>query len=79
MLKIGIYLQYVTLRHVYKEIGGEWLVKQAFETLEMDDNLAEIAQMLFTTKLLHLSSELETECWLCENHPLTNFTKPNKT
>jgi len=62
MLKIGIYLQYVTLRHVYKEIGGEWLVKQAFETLEMDDNLAEIAQMLFTIKLLHLSSELETEC-----------------
>ncbi len=62
MLKIGIYLQYVTLRHVYKEIGGEWLVKQAFETLEMDDNLAEIAQMLFTIKLLHPSSELETEC-----------------
>jgi hypothetical protein len=23
-------------------MGGEWLVKQAYETLEMDDNLAEI-------------------------------------
>jgi uncharacterized pyridoxal phosphate-containing UPF0001 family protein len=33
------------------------LVKQAFETLEMDDNLVEIAQMLLTTKLLHPSGD----------------------
>jgi len=38
-------------------MSGEWLVKQAFETLEMDDNLAEIAQMLLTTKLLHPSGD----------------------
>lgn len=58
-----------------KEIGGEWLVKQAFEKLgieeilktsKIEDNLTEIAQMLLTAKLLHPSSELETERWLCE-------------
>jgi len=53
-----------------EKIGGEWLVKHASETLEMDDilkatklddNLAEIAQILLTAMLLHPSSELETE------------------
>ena len=59
-----------------KEIGGEWLVKQAFDklgigTILADSGLAgpqiDIAQMLLTGKLLHPSSELETERWLKEN------------
>ncbi|MFA5418971.1 MAG: IS1634 family transposase [Bacteroidales bacterium] len=59
-----------------KEIGGEWLVKQAFDKLGIASILAgsglegpqiDIAQMLLTGKLLHPSSELETERWLREN------------
>lgn len=59
-----------------KEIGGEWLVKQAFEKLDVASILADaglegsqidIAQMLLTGKLLHPSSELESERWLKEN------------
>jgi len=59
-----------------KEIGGEWLVKQAFDKLGIPAILAgsgiegpqtDIAQMLLTGKLLHPSSELETERWLKEN------------
>jgi hypothetical protein len=59
-----------------KEIGGEWLVKQAFEKLGIDEilsnigltaNQIKIAQLLLSAKLLHPSSELETERWLSEN------------
>jgi|TARA_R110002050_G_C8916939_1_gene511181 hypothetical protein len=59
-----------------KEIGGEWLVKQAFDKLGIASILAslgldapqtDIAQMLLTGKLLHPSSELEAERWLKEN------------
>ena len=59
-----------------KEIGGEWLVKQAFDELGVSSILADsgldatqidIAQMLLTGKLLHPSSELEAERWLKEN------------
>ncbi len=59
-----------------KEIGGEWLVKQAFDKLGLDTILADlgldipqidIAQMLLTGKLLHPSSELEAERWLKQN------------
>jgi len=59
-----------------KDIGGEWLVKQAFERLNIPETLkaigldtkqVEIAQLLLTAKLLHPSSELETERWLNEN------------
>ena len=59
-----------------KEIGGEWLVKQVFDKLGiasiladsgLDDSQIDIAQMLLTGKLLHPSSELETERWLKEN------------
>lgn len=59
-----------------KTIGGEWLVKQAFDKLGIDKILAnaglsvsqvDIAQMLLTAKLIHPSSELETERWLSEN------------
>lgn len=59
-----------------KEIGGEWLVKQAFDKLGMasilknsglDQAQIDLAQMLLTGKLLHPSSELEAERWLKEN------------
>lgn len=59
-----------------KDIGGEWLVKQAFKKLGIASVLAgsglegsqiDIAQMLLTGKLLHPSSELEAERWLKEN------------
>ena len=59
-----------------KEIGGEWLVKQAFDKLNIPLALTEIglnkqqvetAQLLLTAKLLHPSSELETQRWLNEN------------
>lgn len=78
-----------------KSIGGEWLVKQAFGKFGMSDILssigmgvieADIAQMLLTAKMLHPSSELETERWLQENsgiqelhnvrtdhHPVTRY------
>lgn len=59
-----------------KEIGGEWLVKQAFDKLGIATILTDlglnvpqidIAQMLLTGKLLHPSSELEAERWLKQN------------
>lgn len=58
------------------QIGGEWLVKQAFEKLGivdilesigLDNSQIDIAQTLLTAKLIHPSSELETERWLNEN------------
>jgi len=58
------------------QIGGEWLVKQAFdklgvinilESIGLDNNQIDIAQSLLTAKLIHPSSELETERWLNEN------------
>jgi len=59
-----------------KTIGGEWLVKQSFEKFNINDLFSairmspkesDIAQMLLTAKMLHPSSELETERWLKEN------------
>lgn len=59
-----------------KSIGGEWLVKQAFNKLGIDQILQDIgldtkqidvAQLLLTAKLIHPSSELETERWLNES------------
>jgi len=59
-----------------KEIGGEWLVRQVFDKLGigsiladsgLNDSQIDIAQMLLTGKLLHPSSETETERWLKEN------------
>ena len=58
-----------------KDIGGEWLVKQAFDKLNiphvleeigLDDSQVKTAQLLLTAKLIHPSSELETERWLNE-------------
>ena len=59
-----------------KSIGGEYLVKQAFDKLDIDSifqstgmnkNESGIAQMLLTGRLIHPASELETERWLAEN------------
>ena len=70
-----------------KEIGGEWLIKQAFDKLGIDKilsetglsaNQAEIAQMLLTAKLLHPSSELETERWLSENSAAPELYKTDE-
>jgi hypothetical protein len=58
-----------------KDVGGEWLVKQAFDRLNiprvleeigLDENQVKTAQLLLTAKLIHPSSELETERWLNE-------------
>jgi hypothetical protein len=59
-----------------KSIGGEWLVKQAFDSMKLPSILEHIglsksqiidAQLLLTGKLLHPSSELEAMRWLNEN------------
>ncbi len=59
-----------------RDIGGEWLCKQAFDKLGlksfferqgMNEVQTSMAQMLLTAKMIHPSSELETERWLKEN------------
>ena len=69
-----------------KTIGGEWLVKQAFNkfglsdlfsSIGMSENEAGIAQMLLTAKLLHPSSELEAERWLRENSGVGELYNPD--
>lgn len=58
------------------EIGGEWFIKQIFDCLHFDKALKDlnfsefessISQLLLTTKMLHPSSELESERWLQNN------------
>ena len=70
-----------------KEIGGEWLVKQAFEKLQIDkilskiglsENQVDISQMLLTAKLLHPSSELETDRWLSESSASAELFKTDE-
>lgn len=65
-----------------KSIGGEWLVKQTFDKLNLpkilaDTNMSDreivIAQKLLTAKLIHPSSELETERWLEENSGINDI------
>jgi len=59
-----------------KELGGEWVAKQAFERLTLDDILISLemkqkdivmSKALLTAKMVHPSSELETQRWLTEN------------
>ena len=59
-----------------RNMGGEWLVKQAMEKLGIQEILSatgmskeetSIAQMLLTAKAIHPSSELETGRWLHES------------
>ncbi len=68
-----------------RTIGGEWLVKQTFDKLGMDDvfsgtgmskNESCIAQMLLTARLVHPSSELETERWISENSGVGELYNP---
>lgn len=70
-----------------KSIGGEWLVKQAFDRLGfpsilkhigLDEKQIDVAQLLLTAKLLHPSSELETERWLEENSAATSLYNDQK-
>lgn len=65
-----------------RSIGGEWLVKQAFDKFKveglfknigMTDKETTIAEQLLTTKMIHPSSELETERWLKENSGATEL------
>lgn len=59
-----------------RDIGGEWLCKQAFDELDIDtlfsgigmnEKEVKVAKMLLTAKLIHPSSELETQRWLKES------------
>ena len=59
-----------------RTIGGEWLLKQTFEALDLNEILQTIglnekqaidAQLLLMGKLLHPSSELEAQRWLNES------------
>lgn len=59
-----------------RDLGGSWVAKQAFERLTIDDILTSIgmeqkditmSKALLTAKMIHPSSELETERWLKEN------------
>jgi len=59
-----------------KSIGGEWLIKQTFDKLQIPQMLQEIglnkkqqisASLLLIAKLLHPSSDLEAQRWLNES------------
>ena len=77
-----------------RTIGGEWMVNQAFNRFGLSDilsgigmsaNESGIAQMLLTAKMLHPTSEMETERWIEQNsgvnelynfednHPVTRY------
>jgi len=70
-----------------RNIGGEWLIKQAMERLGIEEILTgtgmgkeetSIAQMLLTAKAIHPSSELESERWLHENSAIRELYNTNK-
>lgn len=59
-----------------RDLGGSWVAQQAFERLTLDSILSSlgmapkdivISKALLTAKMIHPSSELETERWLKEN------------
>ena len=65
-----------------REVGGAWLCKQAFEKAGMSQSLtamgfneseAAMAMILIAAKMLHPSSELETERWLNNNTELSRL------
>ena len=65
-----------------RTIGGEWLVNQALDDFDMpgilkDSGMNEkeqvVAEKLITAKMLHPSSELETERWLIENSGISEI------
>ncbi len=69
-----------------KEIGGEWLCKQAIESLGLPEFLAEqlgwnhnqvsVAMLALLGRLLHPASELATEKWLNENSAALELYSP---
>ncbi len=70
-----------------RNIGGEWLVKQAMDRLGIDKILSDtgmskeeisISQMLLTAKSIHPSSELESERWLHENSAAKELYNTNE-
>lgn len=70
-----------------RNMGGEWLVKQAMEKLGIQEILSatgmskeetSIAQMLLTAKAIHPSSELETERWLHEGSATKELYNANE-
>lgn len=70
------------------ELGGEWLCKQSFEKLGLPELFAKcgmdnpgiaIGQALLTAKMIHPSSELETERWLKENSSTMELYGENTT
>ncbi len=59
-----------------RDLGGSWMSKQAFDRLNIDGILSSLgmaskdivmSKALLTAKMVHPSSELETERWLKEN------------
>lgn len=59
-----------------RDLGGSWVAKQAFDRLSIDSILSSLgmtqtdivmSKALLTAKMVHPSSELETERWLKEN------------
>ena len=65
-----------------REIGGPWLCKQAFDTLHFENIFEQIglnekqinqALSLLTAKMIHPSSELESERWMNENSGLSEL------
>ena len=70
-----------------KEIGGEWLCKQAIEGLGLSEFLAgelgwnhnqvSVAMLALMGRLLHPASELATEKWLNENSAALELYSPD--
>jgi len=65
-----------------REIGNEWLSKQAIEQIGLDkiienqkvsDKLLKSAQISIISRMVHPASELETERWLNENTALNQL------
>jgi len=59
-----------------RDLGGSWVAKQAFDRLTLDAILSSlgmepqdiiVSKALLTAKMVHPSSELETQRWLCEH------------
>jgi len=65
-----------------KEIGGPWLCKQTFDLLKLNEIFEKIGldekqiyqcYSLLTAKMIHPSSELESERWMHENSALSEL------
>ena len=68
-----------------REMGGSWLCKQAFDTLQFEEILKNIglsdkqtsqALCVLTAKMVHPSSDLESQRWMDENSALSELYGP---